>query len=137
MAQDATEIYSGPATTFELSTDGSNWTDMGIIGNASITWTPSPVETGDKKQINIRGLGRIEVDLLQTGNTIQTQLETWDRTLLKARVTAADTNVYTTAVYSYIVPQLGRPNEDSHKITVGWQIEVQKMSDFISFPTDS
>ena len=138
MAKDATEVYSGPVTTFEISSNGADWTDLGIVGGtATITFTPTPAETSDKKQIDTRGLGVLEAELLQTGSTIQSALSGVERTLLLARFTTADGKVYTLQEYTYISVTLTRENEGTHTFMIHMQAEVPNMDDWISFPTDA
>ena len=67
MASDATKIYHGPATKVEVSSVGATWTDLGFFkSEAEITWEPHKAELSDQNEVQLSGLGKLKVLLVQT-----------------------------------------------------------------------
>lgn len=136
MAQDATDIYSGPITTLEVSANGSSWTDVGFgSGEAMITWEPSKQVLGDQNEVELTGLGKISIELLQTDQTTLAAIAAFKRAKAYVRITTVDTNTYVVSgIFLSINLQRSFKPGEAHKMVVTGQRETVDCDDWCAFP---
>ncbi len=137
MAQDASKIYSGPATKIEVSNDGATWTDLGF-GNADaeITWEPNAVELSEGNQVQMNGMGKLKLVLVQSDSGTLNTLKSYRTTKAYVRITAADGNQYqVSGIFLATNVKRGfKPNEP-HTIEVTGQRVTLYPDDWVTFPT--
>jgi len=136
MAQDATKIFSGPATKVEVSSDGTTWTDLGFgSANAEITWEPHQAELSEGNQLQLSGLGKISVELFQTDSGTLNTLKSYRQQKAYMRITAVDGTQYQVSgiFLSYNVKR-GFKEGEPHTIVVTGQRTTLQPDDWVTFP---
>jgi hypothetical protein len=136
MAQNAAKIFSGPITTLELSANGSTYTDIGFgTAECTITWEPSAQELSDSNMVQLSGIGKISLELVQTDSTTLTAVQAYKQAKAYVRITTADSQTYVVSgiFLSTQVTRGFKPGE-SHKMVVTGQRSTVDADDWVTFP---
>jgi len=136
MAQDANKIYAGPATKVEVSADGITYTDLGFSSaNIEITWEPHQAELSEGNQVQMSGLGKISVELVQTDSATLTTLKNYQKTKAYVRVTAADGQTYVVSgIFLSTNVKRGFKSGGPHTVVVTGQRITINPDDWVTFP---
>ena len=136
MAQDATKIYAGPATKIEVSSDGTTWTDLGFSSaNVEITWEPQATELSEGNQVQMSGLGKISMELLQSDSGTLNTLKNYRAAKAYVRVTAVDNQQYqVSGIFLSTNVKRGFKAGEPHTITVTGQRITLNADDWVTFP---
>ncbi len=137
MAQNASKIFSGPISQLTISNmDGTNLSDLGFSnGTAEITWEPRTVELMDGGLLQLSGIGKVNIELLQTDTATINVLKGYRDVQAKLTITAFDSTPYTISGV-FIATSLKRsfkPGEP-HILTLTAQKETLFPDEFCSFP---
>jgi len=137
MAADATKIFAGPATKVEVSSDGTTWIDLGFTNaNAEITWEPQQTELSEGNQVQMSGLGKISIELVQTDSATLTTLKSYQKAKAYVRITAADNQTYqVSGIFLSINVKRGFKPGEPHTLTVTGQKITINPDDWVTFPT--
>ena len=137
MAQDATKIFAGPAKTIELSADGVTYVDIGFSSeNVNIDWEPDKIPILDGNEFQSSGLGKISIELIQTGQTVIAAVKAYRIAKAYVKITALDDKEYVVSgIYlSYTMKRSYKPGE-AHALLVTGQRRTINPDDFCPFPT--
>lgn len=111
-------IYHGPLSA--LTIGGS---DMGALGeaNVSITWEPAAYTLHDGQQLQVYGLGKVEIELSETDSTHMATILSAATTPAIVIATGLDGSVYTLPSI-LLTHKVSRTfGDDVHKVTVTGQ----------------
>lgn len=136
MAQDATKIFSGPVTAIELSANGSSYTDIGYgTANAEITWEPAPQELSEGNQIQLAGLGKIKVEMVQTDSGTLATVKSYRTSKAYVRLTTAEAKTFVVSgIFLAYALKRGMKAGESHILTITGQKYTINPDDFCAFP---
>ncbi len=136
MASDATKIYSGPATKVEVSSDGTTWTDLGFFkSEAEITWEPHKAELSDQNEVQLSGLGKVKVLLVQSDSATLNTLKNYQRAKAYVRITAVDGKTYqVSGIFLSTMVSRAFKTGEPHTIEVTGQRTTLNPDDWVTFP---
>ncbi len=136
MAADATKIFAGPATKIEVSGDGTTWTDLGFgSANAEITWEPQQTELSEGNQVQLSGLGKISVELVQSDSGTLNTLKNYRTAKAYMRITAVDGKQYQVqGIFLSVNVKRGFKPGEPHTLVVTGQRVTLNPDDWVTFP---
>ena len=139
MAQAPKRVYSGPVKTIEISDDDATYVDLGIVsGDAEINWVPTAQESSDRQQVQLFGIGTLTMNLLETGSTNETELESHYRVPVYFQITTLDGKVFKTILPAVFTMEIIRNDgDDAHMVKIVQSIATLEASDWIVSPTDA
>ncbi len=136
MAQNAGKIFAGPATKVEISSDGTTWTDLGFSSaNVEITWEPQQAELSEGNMVQLSGLGKISIEMLQSDSGTLNTLKSYRTQKAYLRITAVDGNTYqVNGIFLSTNVKRGFKAGEPHTILVTGQRITRNADDFVTFP---
>ncbi len=137
MAADASKIYAGPATLIEISSDGTTYSDLGFSNaNVEITWEPHKTELSEGNEVQMSGLGKISIEMVQTDSATLATIKGYRTTKAYLRVTSADGNTYVVSgIFLSTQVKRGFKAGEPHTVTVTGQRHTLNADDWVTFPT--
>lgn len=136
MAADASKIFAGPATLIEISSDGTTYSDLGFSNaNVEITWEPHKAELSEGNEVQMSGIGKISIEMVQTDSATLTTLKGYRTTKAYLRITSVDTQQYiVSGIFLSTSVKRGFKSGEPHMVTVTGQRATLNADDWVTFP---